>query len=60
MSSLSDQLLKAGLVTEEQVKKATEKPKKHKPKNKSYKKSQQNKKTPAAKKESSDLAQFYK
>jgi len=64
MSSLSDQLLKAGLVTEEQVKKAAEKPKKHKPKNKNHNKNQSNKKRPAAKahakKESSDLAQFYK
>ena len=51
MSSLSDQLLKAGLVTEEQVKKAAEKPKK-----KSFKA----KKRPAKKKhEPSDLAQFY-
>ena len=59
MSSLSDQLLKAGLVTEEQVKKAAEKPKR-KPKFKS--------KTPSAKKaktkprkqtEQSDLAKFY-
>ena len=57
MSSLSDQLLKAGLVTEDQVKKAAEKPKKHKNRNKPQTK---NKKTSSAKKEDSDLAQFYK
>jgi len=51
MSSLSDQLLKAGLVTKEQVKKATEKPKKKPFKTK--------KKTVAKKSEPSDLAQFY-
>ena len=55
MSSLSDQLLKAGLVTQEQVKKAKEKPK--------PKKRQPPKKTVAKKarpkKEPSDLAQFY-
>ncbi len=60
MSSLSDQLLKAGLVTEEQVKKATEKQKKHKPKRKEENKSQQKKPRSTGKKESSDLAQFYK
>lgn len=61
MSSLSDQLLKAGLVTEDQVKKATEKPK-HKPKSKHQNKTHhsKNKKTSSTKKESSDLAQFYK
>ena len=64
MSSLSDQLLKAGLVTEEQVKKAEEKPKRHKSNNK--KSQQPNKqqrvsaKKPKPKKEPSDLAQFYK
>lgn len=58
MSSLSDQLLKAGLVTKAQVEKASEKPKKQKPhSNKSNKKSHQK---PKAKKENSDLAQFYK
>ena len=41
MSSLSDQLLKAGLVTEEQIKKAIEKPK-FKPKKKTKDKTQQN------------------
>ena len=72
MSSLSDQLLKAGLVTEEQVKKATEKPKRpnihksktHKPKNNSQNKNNTKNnhkhKKPPAKKEESDLAQFYK
>lgn len=69
MSSLSDQLLKAGLVTEEQVKKAAEKPKRpkpHKPKNNSKSHSNKNtnntqkQKHSAAKKEESDLAQFYK
>jgi len=56
MSSLSDQLLKAGLVTEEQVKKAAEKPK-HKS-NKTHHKKAAHKK-PKTKKEPSDLAQFY-
>lgn len=64
MSSLSDQLLKAGLVTEEQVQKAAEKPKKRKPKAKVKNKTHQNNKQkqthPAVKKENSDLAQFYK
>lgn len=57
MSSLSDQLLKAGLVTEDQVKKASEKPKRkpHPPKNKQTKPA-----VKAPKKEQSDLAQFYK
>jgi len=62
MSSLSDQLLKAGLVTEEQVKKATEKPKRPKP-NKSTANKPYKQKRPATnnvKKENSDLAQFYK
>ena len=51
MSSLGDQLLKAGLVTKEQVAKATEKPKKqkYKSKPKQVRKNQ----------EPSDLAQFY-
>ena len=53
MSSLSDQLLKAGLVTQEQVKKSQEKPKrkpvsKRKPVNKTK-----------PKQEPSDLAKFY-
>jgi len=63
MSSLSDQLLKAGLVTEEQVKKAAEKPK-FKRKNSLAK--QANKKTtkkstskPKKQAEQSDLAKFY-
>ncbi len=55
MSSLSDQLLKAGLVTEAQVKKASEKPHKKpfKPRKKSIKKK------PKKQSEPSDLAQFY-
>ena len=66
MSSLSDQLLKAGIVTVEQVKKAAEKPKKY---NSNKNKTQNPNKTKRsvavkpknnAKKESSDLAQFYK
>ena len=63
MSSLSDQLLKAGLVTEEQVKKASEKPKKYKSKSQNHKKTNNNsskQKRSHAKKEPSDLAQFYK
>jgi len=56
MSSLSDQLLKAGLVTEEQVKKAAEKPKrKLKPKQKKA----SVKKAPKQQTEQSDLAKFY-
>lgn len=55
MSSLSDQLLKAGLVTEEQVKKSKDKPKKKvfskKPKSVTNKKK--------VDKEQSDLAKFY-
>jgi len=57
MSSLSDQLLKAGLVTKEQVKKAAEKPKR-KPKQK-LKKVFANKKAPKKQAEQSDLAKFY-
>ncbi len=64
MSSFSDQFLKAGLVTEEQVKKAAEKPKRHKPSNNIKRPNNTNKpKITAAKKpkkEESDLAQFYK
>ena len=54
MSSLSDQLLKAGLVSEEQVKKAAEKPK-FKPKKQTTNKA----KKPRVKQEQSDLAKFY-
>ena len=54
MSSLSDQLLKAGLVSEEQVKKAAEKPK-FKPEKQTTKEA----KKPRAKQEQSDLAKFY-
>lgn len=53
MSSLSDQLLKAGLVTEDQVKKSNEKPKRKTPPKK-----QVVKKT-RVKNEQSDLAKFY-
>lgn len=64
MSSLSDQLLKAGLVTEEQVKKAAEKPKKHKPyqskSKKPFKERSPATNSSTTRKESSDLAQFYK
>jgi len=52
MSSLSEQLLKAGLVTEEQIKTAHAKPKPKKARSQTSKKQ----KTPPA---SSDLAQFY-
>ena len=55
MSSLSDQLLKAGLVTEEQVNKAAEKPKIFKIFTKKNKET-----TTKNQKEKSDLAQFYK
>ncbi len=67
MSSLSDQLLKAGLVTEDQVKKAAEKPN---PKSKPKKKFTGNRHNPKKihkpassqkpKREVSDLEQFYK
>ena len=57
MSSLSDQLLKAGLVTEEQVKKAAEKPKRKKTKPKQQKAFV--KKAPKKQTEQSDLAKFY-
>ena len=67
MSSIRDQLLKAGLVTEEQVKKSEEKPKynnkkNNKPANKNKKSNTQSKKStaPAKKKELSDLEKFYK
>ena len=56
MSSLSDQLLKAGLVTADQVKKAAEKPPKAK---KKFKKTTQGKSKNRSS-ETSDLAQFYK
>jgi uncharacterized protein YaiL (DUF2058 family) len=60
MSSLSDQLLKAGLVTEEQVKKAAEKPKrKTKPKAQPKQKKSFVKKAPKKQTEQSDLAKFY-
>ncbi len=60
MSSLSDQLLKAGLVTEEQVKKVTEKPKrKIKPKAQPKEKKSFAKKAPKKQTEQSDLAKFY-
>ncbi len=63
MSSLSDQLLKVGLVTEEQVKKATEKPK-SKPKAKPKKAAVKNianktNRKPKKQAEQSDLAKFY-
>ena len=59
MSSLSDQLLKAGLVTKEQVKKAAEKPKKKPYKEKLKAKQKPKKKAVKQKSEPSDLAQFY-
>ncbi len=71
MSSLSDQLLKAGLVTEDQIKKAAEKPKKRYAGNKNHPKTKQQstsnrqstaKQKPKSKpkKETSDLEKFYK
>lgn len=59
MSSLSDQLLKAGLVTKEQVKKAAEKPKKTHSKKRLTNNKDTNKQKPQKKREQSDLAQFY-
>ena len=59
MSSLSDQLLKAGLVTKEQVKKAAEKPKKTHSKKRPTNNKDTNKQKPQKKREQSDLAQFY-
>ena len=58
MSSLSDQLLKAGLVTEEQVKKAAEKSS-YKPKKSFKKKATTPQKKNKKQTESSDLAKFY-
>ena len=69
MSSLSDQLLKAGLVTEDQVKKAAEKPKaKRKPLGNKSNHNTKARPTPTskpasshkAKREVSDLEKFYK
>jgi len=62
MSLMSDQLLKAGLVTEEQVEKAKEKPKKKAiNKNRSNKKKQEKTKGKAkTHSELSDLEKFYK
>jgi hypothetical protein len=69
MSSLSDQLLKAGLVTEDQVKKAAEKPKAKQKftgnrnnSQKRHKPTSNQKPTPnqKPKREVSDLEQFYK
>ena len=60
MSSLRDQLLKAGLVTKEQVKQSETKPKRSpakKPNNKTSKRKQTKNKP---KKELSDLEQFYR
>jgi uncharacterized protein YaiL (DUF2058 family) len=59
MSSLRDQLFKAGLVTEEQVKQATIKPKRHttSPKEKRLQPKKNTNKRP--KKERSDLEKFY-
>ncbi len=59
MSSLSDQLLKAGLVSEEQVKKAIEKKIKKPTTYKSKKTEKRAKKKPKQKHEESDLAKFY-
>lgn len=62
MSALSDQLLKAGLVTKEQVEKATKKPnkKKYPPKKTKTNKNTTNKQKKNTKtKEQSDLAHFY-
>lgn len=56
MSSLSEQLLKAGLVTKEQVKKAEQKPKPKAKKSHNKANRKSIKKTP---KEQSDLEQFY-
>lgn len=68
MSSLSDQLLKAGLVTKEQVKKAAEKPKRNfnaqknsqrKSKGRSVSSAGKENQKASAKNEQSDLAKFY-
>ena len=63
MSSLRDQLLKAGLVTEDQVKKAETKPKRNNHKkavNKPNTRNQQSTKPSKPKKELSDLEKFYR
>jgi len=60
MSSLRDQLLKAGLVTEEQVKKATTNPKRHTSSQKIKRPQQKQSNNKKQKKEHSDLEKFYR
>jgi len=62
MSSLSDQLLKAGLVTQEQFEKAATKPKNknNKKKPQTLNKKDSSRKKPSAKREQTDLEKFYK
>lgn len=61
MSSIRDQLLKAGLVTEEQVKQAESKPKKNKakPQTKQATPKQRSQKPQKKKRELTDLERFY-
>ena len=60
MSSLRDQLFKAGLVTEEQVKQSENKPKRHQPSKKINKSHPKSVKKKTQKKELSDLEKFYR
>ena len=60
MSSLRDQLLKAGLVSKEQVKKAEIKPNRKKNKNNTNKPHKKQLSTNKPKRELSDLEQFYR
>ncbi len=60
MSSLRDQLFKVGLVSEEQVKKSEEKPKRPKPNKKINKPRQKQAKKNKPKRELTDLEKFYR
>ncbi len=60
MSSLRDQLFKAGLVSEEQVKKSEEKPKRPKPNKNTHKPHPKQTKKNKPKRELTDLEKFYR
>jgi uncharacterized protein YaiL (DUF2058 family) len=60
MSSLRDQLLKAGLVTKEQVKKSKEKPKRYKANKKTHKPHRKQTGNNKPEREPSDLEKFYR
>jgi len=59
MSSLSDQLLQAGLVTKEQVEKSAKKPQRNHKQRKSVTNKKPSNKKPPVKKELTDLEKFY-